>query len=108
LCKYDNNCCNIAKYDLLCIKHFELTQQKRRNTFKFHNNDNRRLHYNHRPIFSNDITKRLKISSSSVTEQFDINSNENSYTSTKPVDKNFSTLTSKLPSHEVSTSSKKI
>jgi hypothetical protein len=74
----------MAKYESLCLKHFEITQQKRRSTFKFHNNDTRRLHAsiinNHRSMFSNDATKRLKISSSSVTEQFDINSNENNYT----------------------------
>ncbi|CAF0935284.1 unnamed protein product [Rotaria sordida] len=117
LCKYDKFCRNIAKCELLCIKHFELTQQKRRDTLKFHNNNNRRsrssIFDNHHSIFSNDNAKRVKtsndfqISSSSITEQFNINSHENNYTTTKPVDSNFSLLTSKLTGHEVGTSSKR-
>ncbi len=65
------------------------------------------------------------ISSSSVTEQFDINSNENIYTvilldydlpviivwfsfqSNKPVDTDSSLLTSKPPGHKVATSSER-
>ncbi|CAF1010276.1 unnamed protein product [Adineta steineri] len=109
LCKYDNNCRNTAKYELLCIKHFELTQQKRRNLFKFHNNDKQHLHSTifdkHRSVFTNDITKRLKIndfqiSSSSITEQFDINSNENIHMSTATVDDESSLLASKYPGHK--------
>ncbi|CAF4516414.1 unnamed protein product [Rotaria sp. Silwood2] len=117
LCKYDNLCRNIAKYELLCIKHFELTQQKQRDALKFHNNDNRRprssIFDNHHSIFSNDNTKRVKtnsdfqISSSPITEQFNINSHENNYTTTKPTDSNFSSLTSKLAGHEVGISSKR-
>jgi len=64
LCKYDNICRNTAKYELLCIKHFQLTQQKRRDTSKVHNNDKQHLQSSlfdkHRSILSNDITKRLK------------------------------------------------
>jgi hypothetical protein len=59
LCKYDNNCRNMAKYEHLCIKHFEINQQKRRNILKFHNNNHRRSQ-NHRSTFSNEISKRLK------------------------------------------------
>jgi len=64
LCKYDNNCRNIAKYDLLCIKHYQLTERKQRDTLKFHNKDNQRSHSsifdNHHSIFINENTKRLK------------------------------------------------
>jgi hypothetical protein len=64
LCKYDNICRNIAKYELLCIKHYELIQQKRRDTIKIHNKDNRRslssIFDNHHLTFSNNHTKRLK------------------------------------------------
>ncbi|CAF1504332.1 unnamed protein product [Rotaria sp. Silwood1] len=117
LCKYDNLCRNIAKYELLCIKHFELTQQQRRDTLKFHNNDHRRsrssIFDNHHSILSSDNIKRVKttsdfqISSSSITEQFNINSHENNYTTNKPNDSHCSSLTSKLPRHEIGISSKR-
>lgn len=63
LCKYDSLCHNSAKYDLLCIKHFELMQQKRQEVLKYHSNDNQRLRSS---IFSNDIIKRLKTNNGKV------------------------------------------
>jgi len=70
LCKYDNICRNIAKYESLCIKHHELTQQKQRDALKFPNKDNRRAHSSifdkHHSIFSNDNTKRLKTNGEKV------------------------------------------
>jgi len=111
LCKYDNICRNMAKYELLCIKHYELNQQKRRDIFKIPNNNNQRSHSSifvkHHSIVPNHNKKRLKtndfqISSSSITKQFDINSNENSYTLTEPVNNNFSLLTSKHSNNETS------
>ncbi|UJR26680.1 hypothetical protein I4U23_007997 [Adineta vaga] len=116
LCKYDHTCRNIAKFDSLCIKHFEITQQKRRNLLKFHNPDKPYLHSTlfdkYRSVFTNDLAKRLKLSneiqrsSSSIIEQFDINSNENIYTSTKLVENNSRPLTTELTGNKTLTSSK--
>jgi hypothetical protein len=36
LCKYDNSCRSAAQYELLCIKHFEITQQRQRTNYKYH------------------------------------------------------------------------
>jgi hypothetical protein len=63
LCKYDDICRNMAKYESLCIKHYEITQKKRGDKLKIHNNDNQRLHsiFNkYHSSFTNDKTKRLK------------------------------------------------
>ncbi|CAF4271154.1 unnamed protein product, partial [Rotaria socialis] len=110
LCKYDSLCRNTAKYDLLCIKHLQLTQQKRQEALKFHSNDHRGLRSS---IFSNDTAKRLKtnsefqISSSSITEQFNINGRENHNTATKQVNGDFSSVTSKPTGHEIEISTRK-
>ncbi|CAF0731666.1 unnamed protein product [Adineta ricciae] len=116
LCKYDHVCRNHAKYDSLCIKHYEITQKRRRNLLKFHNYDKLHLHSNvydeYRTVFTDNIAKRLKsnnelqTSPSSVTEQFEINSNENIHMSTGSLENNSRLLTSRSPGEE-STSLKK-
>jgi hypothetical protein len=57
LCKYDNICRNTAKYGLLCIKHHELTEQKRRDTSKMSHHKHQRLYS---AILPNERAKRLK------------------------------------------------
>ena len=91
LCKYDDICRNMAKYESLCIKHYELTTQKKQR-------DNQRLHTSvfNKYFSTADRNKQngnenwnlqksigiirldFSVSSSSITEQFDINSTENS------------------------------
>jgi hypothetical protein len=55
LCKYDDICRNMAKYQSLCIKHYELTQKKRK--------DNQAILNKYHSIFTNDQTKYLKANS---------------------------------------------
>ena len=56
LCKYDDICRNQAKYQSLCIKHYELTQRKR--------NDHQRLQQSisnkYYSILTSDKTKHFK------------------------------------------------
>jgi hypothetical protein len=53
LCKYDDICRNTAKYESLCIKHYELTQKKQRN--------NTSIYKKYNSIFPMDKNKHLKV-----------------------------------------------
>ena len=81
LCKYDHICRNMAKYNLLCVKHFQMRQEKRRQS-TMEMNQTKRI----RPGLFNTKTTNFQVefnhldlpisSPTSIIDQFNINSDE--------------------------------